>query len=450
MNAGLLVKYGGPGPRYTSYPTAPQFHAGYTAGDHLAAVAAGGAEVPLSLYVHLPFCKSVCYYCGCNVTYTKDKGRCGGYLDLLEREMAALAGRLRPGRRTVQIHWGGGTPTFFPPAELARLAQIIRGHFNVVDGAEWGVELDPRATTAEHLDVMAAAGVNRLSLGVQDNDPAVQQAVHRVQPMEVTAAVAEKVRARGFGSLSIDLIYGLPRQTSESFGKTVYEVLQLRPERLAVFNFAYLPQNIPHQKAIRAEELPSPEQKAAIFLKATEILLGAGYRLIGMDHFALPDDPLSRALDAGTLYRNFQGYTTHAGCDLLGLGVSSISQTGDGYAQNEKELADYQRRVAETGTATVRGWKLTAEDRLRRDVIQEIMCRFRVDYGEFGRRHGVDFREHFAGELGGLDGLESDGLVERSGEGFRVTETGRMLVRNVAMVFDTYLKKGAAMYSKTV
>jgi oxygen-independent coproporphyrinogen-3 oxidase len=449
----LLRKYDVAGPRYTSYPTAPFFADGFAAEGYerlLRRSAESGA--PLSLYVHVPFCDTRCLFCGCNVTIARDRGRARRYLTSLEREVrrvAALAGAER--RRVVQVHWGGGTPTFLPPAEIVALGELLRDTFAFAPAVEWGVEVDPRRCSDEQLDALAAIGVNRLSLGVQDVDPQVQEAVHRVQPLARTREVVEGARRRGIGSLNVDLIYGLPHQTAASFARTVREVLTLEPDRLAVFNFAYLPEMLPHQRALDPAAMPGPEEKLTILDEVIATLTGSGYVFVGMDHFARPTDPLARELRARTLTRNFQGYSTHGGADLLGFGSSSIGQLAGGYAQNERQVGPYQELADHAGLATVRGLELSAEDELRRDVIVRLMCHFRLDKAELGERHGIDFDTHFGAERARLLPLAADGLVVDEPGRLEVTPLGRLLVRNVAMAFDAYLGvRPGQRFSRTV
>jgi len=452
----LIEKYDRPGPRYTSYPTAPHFHDGFGPADHARLLAASAERsLPLSLYVHVPFCDTRCLFCGCHVQIGRDRERARRYLPLLDREMA-MASELLGGerRRAVQVHWGGGTPTFLPAEELAELASLIRKHFRLAEECEFGVEVDPRRCTPEQLDALAAAGVNRLSLGVQDLDETVQRAVRRVQPLEMVRDVLEGARARGIGSVNVDLIYGLPHQTPESFARTVEEIVRLSPDRLAVFNFAYLPASFRHQGAIEPDALPGAAQKLQILEGTVGTLTGAGYVLIGMDHFARPEDPLARALAGRTLTRNFQGYSTCGETDLVAFGVSSISQVGDGFAQNLKGIPEYGDAVAAGRLATARGLLLTAEDRLRRDIIMRLMCDFRLDKREVEARWGhlgvESFDNRFAAALASLAPLADDGLLELDADRIEVTPFGRLLVRNVAMAFDEHLGSKAVAYSRTV
>lgn len=449
----LVAKYDVPGPRYTSYPTAPHFSDRFGPVDFAALLGASRERrLPLSLYLHLPFCRTRCLFCGCNVVIARDPGRAAAYLPLLVHEMDRAADLLGAAdREVIQVHWGGGTPTFLAPRELAELMGAIRARFRFAPSCEIGVEVDPRRCTPEHLDALAEAGVNRLSIGIQDLDPEVQWAVRRVQPAEQAWAVLDGARRRGIASVNVDLIYGLPRQTRESFAATVAEVVRMRPDRVALFNLAYLPEMLPHQRAIDPAALPSPEEKLAILEGSIAALTAAGWRFIGMDHFALPDDPLARALDERTLTRNFQGYSTAGACDLVGFGSSAISQVADGYAQNERELERYGRAIEGGGLATCRGLALSPEDRLRREVIFALMGSFRLDKGAVAERWRIDFDRHFATALATLAVLADDGLVELTDGAIEVTPVGRLLVRNVAMAFDAYLAgRPEVQYSRTV
>jgi oxygen-independent coproporphyrinogen-3 oxidase len=454
FNKEMILKYDRPGPRYTSYPTAPYFHEGFDAKAYERVIEetnAAPSPPPLSLYFHLPFCKSVCYFCGCNVTFTKDRTLGDLYVDHVLREMDALAARMKPGREVVQIHWGGGTPTFIPARVLERLWSGIRERFAIAKGAEIGVEIDPREVTDEHLDLLARSGFNRISMGIQDFDPQVQKAVHRIQPEDLTLGVIQKCRDRKFESINVDLIYGLPYQTTERFRETVDTIVRLGPDRIAVFNFAYLPDLIGHQKAIKREAMPTPAEKLSILEMVVERFTGSGYVYIGMDHFARPEDELTRALKDRTLYRNFQGYTTKAGCDLYGVGVTSIGQVGRCYAQNAKELGDYQNRIRESGLAVFRGILLDDDDVMRRDVITRLMCHFVLYKAEIEDLYGIRFDETFAPALEDLKPMEADGLVSLFPDRIEVHPLGRLLIRNIAMPFDAYLRKGEQKrFSRTV
>lgn len=451
----LVKKYDRPGPRYTSYPTAPQFKDGFGSADYSQLLLESReAALPLSLYVHIPFCEKRCFFCGCNVIISRNRDRALDYLPLLEKEMARTAELLgASSRETIQLHWGGGTPTFLPTAEMEELVAMLRRHFPVTDDCEFGVEVDPRMCTEEQLDVLAAGGVNRLSMGVQDINAQVQKAINRIQPVEETWRVLDGAHRRGMSSVNIDLIYGLPYQTPETFAETVDEVIRMAPDRIAVFNFAYLPQMFAHQTVIDAEALPDPEAKLTILENTANQLTGAGYAFIGMDHFARPDDPLTKALEDRTLTRNFQGYSTRGRTDLVAFGVSSISHVAGGFAQNVKGLDDYRTAVEADRLPVFRGLFPTPEDRLRRAVIMGIMSHFRLDKDAIERHFDVDFDEHFADALGALEPLAEDGLVEIGERQLEVTPMGRLLVRNVAMVFDEYLGKptaAKARYSRTV
>ena len=454
IDFGLLARHDTSGPRYTSYPTAPQFTDKFTADDLCKEIHATNASKnapPLSLYFHLPFCESVCFFCGCNVTFTSDRKRPALYTELLIREMDQLAPMVATGRRVTQLHWGGGTPTFFPPEQLRILHEATRKHFRFGDDAEIGLEVDPRETTSEHLKTLQELGFNRISMGIQDFDPQVQKAVNRIQPESITRRVIEEARERNFRSISVDLIYGLPYQTEKSFATTLERIVSLSPDRIALFNFAYLPEMIRHQKVIKADTLPSAVEKLAILQRAIRAFAEAGYRYVGMDHFAKPEDELCRAQDAGTLHRNFQGYTTHGGSDLYALGVSAISQIGRAYAQNHKNIHDYETAIKTRGLATQRGIRMTDDDILRREIIMRLMCDFALDTNAIGGKFNIDFCSYFASALEALAPMETDGLIRCENGKIIVTPTGRLLVRNICMPFDIYLKtKPGVKFSRTV
>ncbi len=450
----LLLKYDASGPRYTSYPTAPQFTEAFVANDLLEEIRVTNAAKdppPLSLYFHLPFCESVCFFCGCNVTFTSDRKRPAAYTELMIREMDVLAPLIAKHRRVVQLHWGGGTPTFFSSDQLRILHKATRARFSFADDAEVGLEVDPRETTSEHLKTLQALGFNRLSMGIQDFDPQVQKAVNRIQSEEITRRVIEEARERGFRSISVDLIYGLPHQTEKSFAATLDRIVALDPDRIAVFNFAYLPEMIRHQKAIKSGALPSPREKLAILKRAIETFAGAGYRYIGMDHFAKTGDELCHAQDAGTLYRNFQGYTTHAGCDLYAFGVSAIGQIGRTYAQNRKNIHEYEKAIQAGGLAIQRGIRLTKDDLVRREIIMRLLCDFALDSDAISKKFDIEFSSYFADALESLAHMETDDLIRRENGKINVTPTGRLLIRNICMPFDAYLKKKPDQkFSRTV
>jgi oxygen-independent coproporphyrinogen-3 oxidase len=449
----LIRKYDQPLPRYTSYPTAPHFQESFGIGEYGELLdRSRESGRPLSLYVHVPFCSVRCFFCGCHTKIGRAPERAAPYLKLLDREMELTAARLGADERAVeQIHWGGGTPTFLSADELSQLMQSIRRHFQIADGCEIGVEVDPRECTAEQLDALAEAGVNRLSLGIQDLSPEVQKAINRFQTAEETWAVLEGARRRGMDSVNVDLIYGLPEQTVEGFSATLDAVIERAPDRLAVFNFAYLPQIFRHHKAIDADALPDPETKLTLLETTIERLTGAGYVFIGMDHFAKREDPLTQALFEGSLTRNFQGYSTHADADLVGFGVSSISQVADGYAQNRTAIPDYQTVIDRDQLATFRGLELDADDHLRRGVIMDLMCRLGVDKSAVEAAHAIDFDATFERELTDLAPLEADGLVQIRPDRLEVTPAGRLMIRNIAAVFDTYLRRESGVrYSRAV
>jgi oxygen-independent coproporphyrinogen III oxidase len=448
----LARRYDRPVPRYTSYPPATRFDDGFGPGAYrrLLAASASGRR-PLSLYVHVPFCAARCLFCGCNVTIARDRGRGDAFLRALRAEAARVAALAGAGdRQVVQVHWGGGTPTFLTPRQLTALDSLLRDAFDLAGDAELGVEVDPRHCSPEQLDALAAAGVKRLSLGVQDVDARVQVAVGRVQPVESVRAVIAGARARGIASVNLDLMYGLPQQTVESFANTLRAVLALGPDRLAIFGFAYLPARLRHQRALDPSTLPGPEERWAILDLAVTTLAAAGYVHIGLDHFALPGDPLAGALAEGTLGRNFQGYTTHDECDLLGLGPSAISQLGGGYAQNLRTVGDYQAAVGRGDLATCRGHALTPDDELRRHVILALLCAGRVDKAAVESRFGCDFDHTFAVELERLAPLAGDGLVELSAERVEVTAAGRLLARTVASAFDSEQERPGGTHAQAV
>ncbi len=443
----LLLRLDVNGPRYTSYPTADRFVDAFGPDDYARALdqraegagVIGGAS-PLSLYVHIPFCESLCYYCACNKVITKHHERAGEYLDALEKEIALHVARLGPGQSVSQLHFGGGSPTFLSDAELARVMGALRTAFRIAPGAETSVEVDPRTVTPERLAHLASLGFNRLSFGVQDFDPAVQQAVHRVQSREMVAALMASARELGFESTNVDLIYGLPKQTPESLQRTVREVGELRPERIALYSYAHLPQRFKPQRRIDAAALPPAGDKVRMLSEAIAGFVGHGYQYIGMDHFALPGDALAAAKRQGRLHRNFQGYSTQPDCDLIGLGVSSIGRVGATYSQNAKTLAEYYDAVNRGQFPIVRGLALTREDLLRRAVIMAIMCQGRLEFESIELAHLIEFRQHFASELEQLRGLESSGLVVLEPGAIQVTALGWYFIRSVAMVFDRYLQ----------
>ena len=454
----LLRRYDVPGPRYTSYPTAPQFTPGFGEAELRAVAAASNGDPiprPISLYLHIPFCTSPCFYCGCNRIITRDKARGAAYLTRLYREIAMASELFDRDRDVEQVHFGGGTPNFLDPLQIAEVMDVLRRHFHFAPGArmDCSIELDPRFITPQEVGQLAQAGFNRASLGVQDFDPAVQEAVNRVQGVAQTLGIIDACRAHGFRSVNVDLIYGLPKQTLEGFSRTLDITLQARPDRLAIYGYAHLPSIFRPQQRIRAEDLPSPEQKLDLLRLAIEKLGQAGYEYIGMDHFALPDDELARAQREGGLHRNFMGYTTHAESDLVGLGVSAISHIGASFSQNPRDIAGWEQALDEGRLPVWRGMRMDGDDVVRADVIQQLMCHGRLDFDTVGRRHGIEFREYFRDALARLEPLQADGLVILADTGLQATARGRLLLRIIAMCFDRYLTTGrdaAPVYSRTV
>jgi oxygen-independent coproporphyrinogen-3 oxidase len=449
----LIRKYSVAGPRYTSYPPATRFTPDVTAEQYDAQIAADNlpGAGPLSLYFHLPFCESLCWYCGCNTVVTRRRGAVREYLDDLTREVSMTVSRIDAKRPVSQIHLGGGTPTFFSPEELAELGLLIHKHFNVAEDCEFGVEIDPRRLTQGHVDALGVIGANRASLGVQDTDPRVQLAIHRWQPSRLNVQAMEWLRAAGFSSVNVDLIYGLPLQTEASFGRTIDDVLRLGPDRLSVFSYAHVPWLKPAQRIFDDRgELPPPEEKLAMFALAHEKLSGAGYIDIGLDHFARPDDELALAQQRGKLQRNFQGYSTAAGASLYGFGISSISSTAGSYRQNYKGLEEWRAALAAGRLPIERGLILSDEDRRRRALVMGLMCERRISYAELSGELGVDVASRYAAEIAGLADLEADGLLRRTGEGIEVLPRGAPLLRVIAMRFDATLAAGSGHHSKTI
>lgn len=440
-DADLIRRYDHAGPRYTSYPTAVQFHDGVKPADFLHAIdASREAGRQLSLYVHVPFCANICYYCACNKVITKDRSRSREYLASLQREMELISAHLGPDQVVEQLHFGGGTPTFLSHQELRELMAGLRSRFSLRDDdiGDYSIEIDPREADWATMGLLRELGFNRVSFGVQDLDPEVQRAVNRLQTLEQTQAVMDAARTLAYRSINIDLIYGLPKQTPESFARTVEAIIALKPDRLSVFNYAHLPERFMPQRRINSGDLPSPAQKLEMFENSVRQLLAAGYRYIGMDHFALPDDSLSIAQENGELQRNFQGYTTHGHCDLIGLGVSSISQVGDLYCQNSSDLKVYQERLQADELATQRGLVCHSDDIIRRAVISQLICHFQLQFSDIEARFGIDFPEYFASCLPMLEQMARDGLIILTPGGIRVMAAGRLLVRSICMLFDAY------------
>jgi oxygen-independent coproporphyrinogen-3 oxidase len=445
----LLARYDVAGPRYTSYPTAPSFREDFGEREYRACVRDSNEEPiprPLSLYVHLPFCESPCFYCGCTRVITRDHRKAGLYLESLDYEIAMQGALFATDRAAVQLHLGGGTPNFLDPDELAHLVRSLAAGFRLStsEHRDFSIEIDPRYQDPAAIARLAAIGFNRVSFGVQDFDPAVQRAINRIQPLEQTRACVEAANAAGMRSVNLDLIYGLPKQRVSTFARTLEHVVALRPQRIALYGYAHMPERFKAQRQIEAADLPSPAAKLALLDMAIRAFSGAGYRYIGMDHFALPDDSLARALEAGTLHRNFQGYSTHGDCDLVGLGVSAISRVGGCFSQNERVLPDYYEALARGQLPVARGLVVDEDDLVRAEVIQALMCRNRVDFEPIERRFGIRFGDYFERELAQLRKLAADGLVEYDPCGIAVTPRGRLLMRVIAMAFDAGQRRPAA------
>ena len=451
----LLTRFDVPGPRYTSYPTADRFVEAFGETDYVQALQqrqSGLPGKPLSLYVHIPFCESLCYYCACNKIITKHKERSADYLRYLGKEVELHTRHLGRGQAVSQLHLGGGTPTFMSDGELRQLMVMLRQHFEFVPGGEYSVEVDPRTVDAQRLAVLAELGFNRLSFGVQDFDPAVQKAVHRMQPAEQVFQLVDAARQLGFESVNVDLIYGLPLQTPESFDRTLAQVKRLRPDRVALYAYAHLPERFKPQRRIHAEDLPPGGDKVAMLSRSLDALTDAGYVYIGMDHFALPDDALAVAKRQGRLHRNFQGYSTQADCDLIALGVSSIGRIGATYSQNAKTMDEYCDLLDQGHFPVVRGLALTRDDLIRRSVIMAIMCQGHLQYEAIDLAWLIDFKSLFAKELTQLEDMQAQGLVELSDNGIQVTAMGWFFVRGVAMVFDRYVQadRNRSRFSKII
>jgi len=454
----LLLRYDRPGPRYTSYPTAVEFSPEYDEAAYRRSLEEASArkDAPLSLYVHLPFCEERCTFCGCNVIITKKRRIAAEYLDYLHREIRLVAAALSGRRNLVQYHWGGGTPTYQSPAEMRALQAVVRECFDLQPDAEVAIEVDPKVTTEEQIDTLMELGFNRLSLGVQDFTPEVQAAVNRNQTEEETRRLYAYARSTGFDSINFDLIYGLPRQTAATFARSLESTIALRPDRVAVYSFAYVPWIKGNQKTIETGDLPSPELKMELFCLAREAFLTAGYRPVGMDHFALPGDELSLAIEKRTLHRNFMGYTVKQAPDMIGVGVSAIGDVDGAYAQNVKKLSEYYPAIEAGRFPIDRGYRLSADDRIRRHVITQIMCNFHLEKADVERRFEIEFDRYFAPEmeeLAAADGPASHGFLTLTPEAIHLEPLGRLFVRNVAMVFDVYLRRrqaGRPVFSRTV
>lgn len=452
INFDAYVKYSRPGPRYTSYPTAIEFSEEFSYEDYLNELKNQKSSNPLSLYFHLPFCRSACYFCGCNVVYTSKSEKMDRYVEYLSKEMDILSNYLDTNRVVTQIHFGGGTPTFFDAKQLELHIKNIKKHFkNISSDAEISCEIDPRFLTQEQLDVLTSNGFNRISYGVQDFDEKVQKVIHRIQPYELTKNAIDMARNNGIKSINMDLIYGLPYQTLESFKKTLELALSLEPDRFAIFNYAHVPWIKKSMRKLDESTIPNPKVKLEILKYTHDYLTSNGYKMIGMDHYAKPEDELFRALENGSLHRNFQGYTTKAGADLVGIGLTSIGEGFRHYAQNYKDMKPYEIAIDEGKLPYFRGIKLSDEDRLRKDVIMSLMANFYVNIKSVEDKFNIDFFDHFKDELKELEHLSE--FVEISNSEINVTPTGRLLIRNISMCFDEYMKKigsGEKKFSKTV
>jgi oxygen-independent coproporphyrinogen III oxidase len=450
----FLAKYNRPGPRYTSYPTAPVWNDSFGTADlEKTFEEAENAKTPVSLYMHIPFCESLCLFCACNVVIQKNKSVAPPYLDVLKREMERISHSISKSRPVVQFHWGGGTPTYLTPVQIEDLFGFTREHFEFAPDSEIGIEVDPRVTSRAHLETIRKMGFNRLSMGIQDFHPDVQKAVHRIQPFEMTRDLLFAARELGFDSINVDLIYGLPYQTPETFAHTVDQIISLSPDRIALFSYAHVPW-LKKQQGSFVAHLPEGMMKFEIFRTGLLQFVEAGYLYIGMDHFAKPNDELAVSQQNRTLHRNFQGYTTKAGADLYGMGITAISGIQAAYAQNFRDIPSWQKAVAERGLATMRGYHLSEEDLLRRAVISRLLCHTVVIKDEISRKFGIDFDEYFTEELRRLEPFREDGLILLNRDEIRATWLGRIFIRNLAMVFDPHLEKqqlaAKPLFSKTL
>ncbi len=453
FDVSLIKRYDRAGPRYTSYPTALELHEGFGEQDYRKQIEqsnAGGG--PLSLYFHIPFCDTVCYYCACNKIITKNRKHAEPYLTNLHREITLQAQLFDSARTVNQLHWGGGTPTFLTAEQMQQLMAVTGQYFNLRnDGQrEYSIEIDPRAVDSKTIPLLRELGFNRLSLGVQDFDSDVQKAVNRIQSEQQTFTVLNAAREYGFASISIDLIYGLPLQTVASFSKTLDKILEVKPDRLSIFNYAHLPARFKTQRQIKDDDLPDSKTKLEILQMVILRLQEQGYVYIGMDHFARPDDELAVSQRKNKLYRNFQGYSTHSDCDLVGLGITSIGRVADSYIQNVKDLEPYSLRVSQNHLPVFKGLVLTADDKLRRSVISQLICHFELNFSDIEQQFKIDFKQHFSSELDALLAMQDDGLVELSSEKIKVLPVGRLLIRNVCMVFDRYLSQKQPQFSKVI
>lgn len=453
FNRELIDKYDKAGPRYTSYPTAVQFTTDFTRESYKeAALKSNDSGRELSLYFHIPFCDTICFYCGCNKIITKNRKRSLPYVEYMLKEMELQSPLFDRQRKVKQLHWGGGTPTFLSRDEMSRVMDKTTENFTLLpnDEGEYSIEVDPREANADTVHFLRSIGFNRLSMGVQDFNPKVQVAVNRIQPKEITLETLTAARESGFSSISVDLIYGLPFQTVDTFNQTLEEMIEISPDRLSIFNYAHMPHLFKTQKQMDAEDMPKPEDKLLILKNIIERLTDAGYIYIGMDHFAKPTDQLAIAQEEGNLYRNFQGYSTHSDCDLVGMGLSSISQIGNIYAQNVKDMPAYEAVLQGNELPIWRGVQLTPDDEIRRHVITELMCNLKLDINQVSELFGLDAKAYFANELLGLKAMEPDGLIIVDGDKYYVQDRGRLLIRNIGMVFDGYLQKNDQRFSRVI
>jgi len=452
----VLKKFNQPGPRYTSYPTAPLFSPEFTAEDFKNEIVNTNSEAnssDLSLYFHFPFCESLCYFCGCNMMVSRDRRLIREYNEYLKKEIDLITPIISKRRKVSQMHWGGGTPSYLFPEEIRDIGAFIKSKFDFAEDIEASVEIDPRGLTFEHMQAFREIGFNRTSFGVQDFNLQVQEAINRVQSEEITRQTVEWARELGFKSVNLDLIYGLPFQTINSFAETVEKIIDISPNRIAVFNYAHVPWLKKHQNIIPSEALPSPDERLNIFKMTIEKLMSAGYEYIGLDHFAKPDDELAIAQKNNTLYRNFQGYSTKAGCDVYAFGLSAISQFQNIYAQNLKNLKDYYQRVDSREAATNVGYRMTFDDHVRKETIMQLMCHLEIDKRDIEAKFNIDFEDYFTEDIKKLDVFIADGLLESDVDKIKIAGSGILIIRNVAMCFDAYLEKmmkEKPVFSKTV
>ncbi|WP_417551242.1 oxygen-independent coproporphyrinogen III oxidase [Methylophaga sp.] len=451
MNRQLIQKYDTAGPRYTSYPTALEFHESFKAKEFIEhAELSNQRGGPLSLYFHLPFCDTVCFYCACNKIITKNRDHAAPYLENIYKELALKSALIDSSRSVTQLHWGGGTPTFISEQQMQDLMNETRRHFHIADDADISIEIDPREANADTIALLKKIGFNRISLGIQDFDPAVQKAVNRIQSEAETLAVIDAARQHQFRSISVDLIYGLPLQALSGFNTTLDKIIAADPDRISLFNYAHMPKLFKTQRQIQSEDLPSAEQKLSILQLSINKLTQAGYQYIGMDHFAKPDDELSLAQQQNRLHRNFQGYATHAECDLIGFGITSIGNIGDAYAQNVKTLLEYDNLLKQNQLPLMRGISLTEDDKLRRQIITRLICDFELNIMEIEQEYGIQFKEYFANAYPQLEQFAEDGLLQYNWKNIVVLPAGRLLIRNICMAFDKYSQQAKQRFSKVI